>query len=377
MKKSTTCFHAFFLLLMMTGCGDRLELEKQSISLTYGFDLDKDNKIIAYQLSPIFNKSASKPYEVYRVKAVTTRQAKEMFNSSSNLVTTGKVQEVLFGEKMLKKDGAMPYLDVWYRDPKDTGNMLLVAVKGSLSSILYSEFKDKPMLPEYLTNILEVNKQYNRTTYTTFQEFHRQSFDKGITPAISEIKKREKDFEVTGSALLTDRGVYKMSLNHLESALLLMLQKKAVMPVTLTIPIHSPPFKTQSSRENVKGTDFVTINVVSMDRDLITHYDRNHFTFDVRMKLNVSLVERTFDMNMKKNKEELAAIMSKELGTDLNDLIQNVQKEQLDPFGFGDYARAFQYQHWKRVENHWPTEFSKAAVTVTPTLRILDYGTIK
>ena len=82
-------------------------------------------------------------------------------------------------------------------------------------------------------------------------------------------------------------------------------------------------------------------------------------------------------MNTKKDKEKLAAILTKQLSSDLNGLIKKVQKQQLDPFGFGAYARAFQYQHWKRIENHWPTEFSKATVTVTPTLRILDHGIIE
>lgn len=122
----------------------------------------------------------------------------------------------------------MPYLDVWYRDPKNTGNMRMVAVDGPISSVIYNNFKDKPALPEYLTDLINTNKLYNRTVFTPFHEFHRQTFNKGITPAISEIKKGKKDVIVTGSALLTSRGIYKMSLNRYESALLLMLQKKLI-----------------------------------------------------------------------------------------------------------------------------------------------------
>lgn len=86
----------------------------------------------------------------------------------------------------------MPYLDVWYRDPKNTGNMRMVAVDGPISSVIYNNFKDKPALPEYLTDLINTNKLYNRTVFTPFHEFHRQTFNKGITPAISEIKKGKK-----------------------------------------------------------------------------------------------------------------------------------------------------------------------------------------
>ncbi len=378
MKLCVAFIFVCLLLPILTGCWDQLALEKQSISLTYGYDVDKDGKKTVYQLNPIFNKKVEKTYEIYKAKVNTTRQAKEVFDSSSNgVVTTGKVQELLFSVKILKREGAMPYLDVWYRDPKDTGNMVLASVKGSISTFLNSEFKDKPMLPEYINNIIGVNKTYNNTVFTTIQEFHRQSFDKGITPAISEIKKGKKDLVVTGSALLNNRGIYKMSLNRLDSAILLMLQKKAVMPVTVTMHIPPLPFKSHNCCNNLKGKDFVTINVVSMRRDLLTRYNRDHFVFDVKMKLNVSMEERTFNMDMKKDKDKLAAILSEQFGKELTGLIQKVQKQQLDPFGFGDYARAFQYRHWKRVENHWPTEFSKATVTVTPTVRILEHGIIE
>ena len=64
----------------------------------------------------------------------------------------------------------------------------MVAVDGPISSVIYNNFKDKPALPEYLTDLINTNKlQSDR--FTTFHEFHRQTFNKGITPAISEIKR--------------------------------------------------------------------------------------------------------------------------------------------------------------------------------------------
>lgn len=377
MKRCATFILMFLILLTTTGCWDRTSLEDQSISLSYGFDVDKGNQLKMYNVSPVFDENADQTYEVYEKKAITPRQAKEQFNSSSPLVVTGKLQTMLFSHKLLKKNGIMPYLDVWYRDPKDTGNTRIVAVKGSVSSILNSEFKNKPMLPAYLTNIIDVNKRYNRTVYTTIQDLHRQLFDKGITPSISEIKQENKDLVVTGTALLTNQGFYKMSLNRQESALLLMLQKNAKMPVSLTIHLPSKPFETKSSPRNVRGADFITINIIGMDQKIKTHYDKDHFVFDVKMKLNISLTERTFNMNMKKGQEKLDNILANQLSEELNTLIQSVQQQQLDPFGFGDYARAFQYKQWKKIENNWPITFSKATVKVTPTVRILDHGIIE
>ncbi|MDA1761987.1 Ger(x)C family spore germination protein [Bacillus cereus] len=369
-----------FFIIFLTGCGDRLDLEKQSISLIYGFDAKAKGKLIVYHVNPIFNEDVERRYETHEAKVHTPREAKATFNSSSGgLVSTEKLQIILFSTNFLKQEGAMPYLDVWYRDPKNTGNMRIVAVNGPISSIIYNNFKDKPALPEYLTDLINTNKLYNRTVFTTFHEFHRQTFNKGITPVISEIKKGKKDIVVTGSALLTSRGVYKMSLNRYESALLLMLQKKANTPVSLTMKIPSTSVESNGNLKETEGEDFVTINVLTVKRNIDTGYNDNHFRFNTKMNFNVSISEMTFNMDIDKvkDKKKLTSFITKQLHNDLNDLIHKIQKQQLDPFGFGDYARAFQYKEWKKVEDDWPSAFSKASLKVTPTIKILQNGIIK
>ncbi|MHC2831642.1 Ger(x)C family spore germination C-terminal domain-containing protein [Bacillus sp. F9_6S_D1_P_5] len=90
------------------------------------------------------------------------------------------------------------------------------------------------------------------------------------------------------------------------------------------------------------------------------------------------LVDKTvINMNIDKDRKKLTSLITKQLNKDLNDLIHKIQKQQLDPFGFGDYARAFQYKEWKEVEDDWPSAFSKANVKVVPTIKILENGIIK
>ena len=78
-----------------------------------------------------------------------------------------------------------------------------------------------------------------------------------------------------------------MSLNRYESALLLMLQKKANIPVSLTIKIPSHSVESNSHLKDTEGDDFVTINVLSMNRDIRTDYSDNHFKFKVKMDLKL------------------------------------------------------------------------------------------
>ncbi|MFC3885848.1 Ger(x)C family spore germination protein [Bacillus songklensis] len=378
MIKRTKFILACFCLLLMSACGDRIDVEKATVSLVYGFDVDGGDKVIVYQVNPVFDKEAKKKYEVYWTKMDTTRQASDAFDSMTNgLVAKGKLQVMMFSKQMLKKENILPYLDIIYRDPKNTGNLRMVMVKESVSSIVNSKFTDKPILPMYITNVIDVGKRSNNTAFTTVQQFHSLVFDKGITPAISEIKKGKNAIIVTGSALLDDRGLYKMSLNRRESSLLLMLQKKTQTPISLTVRMPSLSLKIQNVRQNGEGSDFVTINIHRLRHSISTDYEKNHFSFDVKMNLDISIAERTFDVKMEKEQEQLAAIIADQLEKELNGLIRKVQKKHLDPFGFGWYARAYQYQQWKKVDNRWPDEFSRAAVTVTPTIKIKTYGAVE
>lgn len=87
----------YFLITFLTGCGDRLDLEKQSISLIYGFDAKAKGKLIVYHVNPIFNEDVEKKYETHEAKVRTPREAKATFNSSSGgLVSTEKLQLILF-----------------------------------------------------------------------------------------------------------------------------------------------------------------------------------------------------------------------------------------------------------------------------------------
>lgn len=170
-----------------------------------------------------------------------------------------------------------------------------------------------------------------------------------------------------------------MSLNRYESALFLMLQKKANTPVSLTMKIPSASVENNSALTDTEGSDFVTINVLSINRDIGTDYSDNRFKFNIKLNFNISISEITFNMDIDKDKDKkkLSSLIAKQLNKDLNELIHKIQKQELDPFGFGDYARAFQFKEWQKIEDDWPSAFSKSSVKVTPTIKILESGIIK
>ncbi|MEY2366401.1 hypothetical protein R6U76_10610 [Lysinibacillus capsici] len=235
-RNKILCFIIFSLIL--SGCRDRLDLEKSSIILTYGLDIDDDNNFIVYQSNPVFDEDVTKKNKVIYGVVHSIQEESNIFNSRNDgLAVYGKTQINLFGEKLLNNQGIQNILDPLFRDAKSSSNARMVVVKGSVSSIMNLDFEDKSRLSVYLANLINVGRQSNLTVDTTLQRFHTQILDRGITPILSEVKESENNIIITGSALLDNSGVHRMSIDHMDNKYLVMLQNKAEIPVLLNLQI--------------------------------------------------------------------------------------------------------------------------------------------
>ncbi|SPT76633.1 spore germination protein [Bacillus cereus] len=73
------CIHFIifcFLIIFLVGCEDRLDLEKQSISLIYGFDAKPKGKLIVYHVNPIFNEDVEKSTKFMKRKYIHPEKQK-------------------------------------------------------------------------------------------------------------------------------------------------------------------------------------------------------------------------------------------------------------------------------------------------------------
>ncbi|WP_083208693.1 Ger(x)C family spore germination protein [Brevibacillus laterosporus] len=372
-----SCMGACACLFGLSGCGDQVLVEDINLALIYAMDRTSDNQILVYEMSPIFDKDAKKKYAVYGAKAHTVRQAKDVFNSvAQGQVVVGKVQVLLFGEAMLK-EGIVSDLDVSFRDAKNVANMVMAGVKGSMSDLVNSNFSDKSILPRYITDSLQNSAKLNQGLETTLQKFHTLLYDKGITPAIAEVKKDKNGIVVLGAALLDKEGRQHLSLNRRENLYLLMLQRKAKIPISYTIAVPTASFSQGQSSGKAKKEGFVTVNIQRLKPKIETSYQDNQFVFTVHLEMDVRVIERTLPIDLEKEKDKLAHFIGNKMKAEMETLIKKVQQKKLDPFGFGWYARAYQYPHWKKIQDQWPAQFSKARVNILPTINIESRGVIE
>ncbi|MBP3964150.1 Ger(x)C family spore germination protein [Paenibacillus lignilyticus] len=361
------------LTVLLTSCKDRVDLENITLVLMMGFDLDEDNNLVIFSSSPVFSKEAKKKNETTKVKAITGRQARgELEARVSALVSNGKLQNILIGKKVLQHEGWMNLLDVFFRDSKSRINARLIAVDGPVEEVMFFTPEDKRRLPLHIAKLVDTAHMRNLVELTTLFDYIRLVFDKGVTPFVTELHKTPREVVVTGTALLDDKGIYRGSLDLMENELLQVLQHEKLADLTLTVIL--PDVKHKKSIFETRAISFYITNVM---RKVKVSYTDNQFRFDIRLKLPIHLTEQMFRLSAEKNSPELEAMINKQLELEMNKLVKKIQKNKLDPIGLGLYARAFQYNSWKKVENDWGGAFAKAEVNIHVDTTIKDHGEIE
>jgi Ger(x)C family germination protein len=368
MKRMCNAILFVLLIAILSSCGRNIPLEDLTISLILGVDLDDKNNLIFSESSPVFNKDAKKNVEAYQLEAKSIRESRKYFDAlATGEVTAAKIQVLLIGKRVLEHEGWFSILDTVYRNPTFSVNTRVIVVDGPVSDVIFYEPEDKPQLPLHLKAVIDKNNERTRTVNSTLQVLHRQMYEKGMTPSISEIKK-EKDIELVGVSLLDENGKYVDTLSIQDSSLLLILKDEQKQELTLTIPMTS-----LDDEGGIFNKNELSIDISQVKSKVKTKYDQDQFHFNYKIHMTVNIVERLFPVDRVKE-EELKKMIEKKLKSRFEGLIKKIQENKIDPIGLGLYARAYQYEQYKKVEEHWGEALADSNIDVSVDIDIKSMG---
>ncbi|MDQ0896503.1 MULTISPECIES: Ger(x)C family spore germination protein [unclassified Paenibacillus] len=369
MKKFNTISFILAALMFVTGCGKAEYIEDQQFVLTEGIDFDENNKFIVYTSGPVFNKVARDKYKITFSRAKTMRESKGEINSkTSGNLAYGKSQNILIGKKLLQQRNSFPYLDVLFRDSRNEINANVIVIDGSVKDVMYTNMSDKGRIASVIKQLAESTYKTRVTVQTTLQEFHQQMKDKGMTPALTEMRPEKNELFISGIALLHKDGTYAASLNHQESSLLVLLQGDTENKIPLMF--HFPPEMFHTDED----MSFLSINIRKANRKIKSKFEDDHLTINIEMNVQIELRELMFTLDLEEQKKQLEKAVENELKKECEALIKKAQKNQVDPFQFGVHVRAHNYKDWKKVQDNWGKALSEATVNVSSKVLIQSIG---
>ncbi|OCT10932.1 hypothetical protein A8709_04300 [Paenibacillus pectinilyticus] len=356
-------------LFMISGCGKAVYIDTQRFFIAEGIDLNEENRLVLYSSIPVFSREATVKNKLTTVTVDTIRQAKMKLESRLNgNVAPGKLQSILIGKKLLKQKSVFPYLDVFFRDPKNEINANVIVVDGTLEEVLHTKMDDKGRVGNVIKQLVESTYKGGISPRATLQKYHQQMMDTAITPSIPEMRVEKNDLVIAGAALLHEDGTYATSLGTQESSLLLLLQRDTNNPIPLSFHLSPELFHTDDEMS------YVSLEIKRAKLSIDPEYENNHLTLRIRMNVQIGLLEMMFHIDLKKQTKQLELAIEQELQRECQDLITKAQKNQIDPFGFGIIMRAKEYKDWKKIEGNWGGALSEATVTISPQVTIQNTG---
>ncbi|BBH18841.1 germination protein GerYC [Paenibacillus baekrokdamisoli] len=360
------------IVVLLVGCNDQLNMEDASIPLAIGVDLNKTNRFQIYSSTPIFSKDIKKKSHEITGTADSLRQSRTLQDAQSVGTVQGRnFQVLLIGKRMLQHENWFKMLDVLFRDARNTVTDRVIAVDGNVSEIIYLNPDDQPSLPLLLRGMVDSSSMVSETVKTTVHELHRQMYEKGMTPYISEVQVKNKKIILIGTTLLDHKGKYAASLGTEDSIFLNMLQKNAKPGVSISLKIPDVP------KTGPFDTNYLSFTAGKISTKIKTSYVNNKFNFTIKIKTSVGLSEHFFPTDAPAQVKELEKQISAQMQKKLEKVIKMLQLHKIDPIGLGLYARAHEYQAYQKVEDHWGDALANANINVSVDIKIVTLGPVK
>ncbi|PGH79729.1 spore gernimation protein XA [Bacillus thuringiensis] len=372
-RKGVVCI---ICCVLLTGCAQRISLEKVSLILLIALDKNKNNDLLVGVSMPLFHHEKQKTSVQHLVKASSIYNGFSKINTKlTGFLTPAKAEIILIGKNLAQTEHWINLLDSSYRDPFSAVNSKIVLVDGSVENIFNIKRSDKPTLPNYIKDVIESAIQNNQAVSSTVQQLVRESTEIGMAQTIPIIKGKNNELDIVGLGFFNAKGRYIMKIPKEEIVYFNLLNRPKIHGRMI---LHFSP-NTTFAKENFN----ISLLVQDGKRNITVDYKDGRFIFNFDIYMNISLLEST-NNTIAKNKfndaqliKELENEIKKELDLNLNNLLHTMQRKKIDPLGLTLHASAYQYSKWKKNKKNWSDSISNAKIDVNTHIILNNTGALE
>ncbi|MDN3015536.1 Ger(x)C family spore germination protein [Paenibacillus sp. BSR1-1] len=261
---------------------------------------------------------------------------KQTLNAQSpKPIEIGKLNLLIFG-KELAVNGVSYFVKTVCRDPLIGSNMLIAVSEEPAGEFL---MKNKDRNSDYPYKLIEQNYRTQNVPIPTLQSFLFDFYGEGRDPSIPYLKINQKgNIEVEGLAVLK-KDRLGLILDQKESFLYKILRGRVIRGQT-EFNIH----KGQS-----RDTAILAILYGKNKKSIRNNGSKSKVTFNITVNGMVKDFPDWLDLRKKQNNLLLKKQLEKQMKKDFEKLFVKFQKQQVDPLGIGDLARAYS-KKWNEKE---------------------------
>jgi spore germination protein KC len=388
MKRTfTLLFILSILLLIITGCWNRRELNELGIVSGMGFDRSENGYLVSLQ---IINpgeiagegKGYDSPVTTYQATGETVFKAvRKMTKELPRKAYLSHLRIVIISEK-LAEEGFIDVLDFLSRDPEFRTDFFMAIAKGESAKDVLETLTPLEEIPtNKLFESLELSERLWGTTVSI-------QLDKLISDLISEGKQPV----LTGVNLQGDPQIGKTRQNVATTDEPVPLQYSGIAVFRNDKLIGWLNEEESQGYNYSQGTVQSTIITVpcSEGGDLgIEVIETNAKTkgkvengkpkieLEIQVEGNIGDVECKVDLSKTQEIYKIEQKAQQSIKNNIEQVLHKAQKQyKTDIFGFGEAIRRAAPKTWKQIKDDWDSEFEAVTVNVAVEVRILRLGTV-
>lgn len=377
------------ILLTLTGCWDRREMNDLAITLAMGIDRADGEYMVTTQVVQPGEVTARKagnsgptPVTIYQAKATTLFEAiRRMTMTSPRKIYGAHLRVVVIGES-LAREGVGEALDLLSRDYELRTDFHLMVAKGSTAAESLNVFTPLDKLPanKLYKSLQTAEKAWAPATAVPLDDFIADLVSRGRSPVLSGV-------EVRGDAA---KGATKENLERIQPAAQLENAYLAVFRKDRLIGwLNEEDSKGYSYIVNkVKSTvghiscpqgGHLAVQVIRSKAKMnVTFQDgKPKLSVNLHVEQNVGEVECRIDLTRPETIEDLEKRSGQRLEQILSHALKTAQtRYKTDYFGFGNSLHRSDPAAWEKVKSDWDRRFSEADFEIKADVKIGRTGTV-
>ena len=280
------------------------------------------------------------------------------------MIILNQLRTVLFSEEFAKSGKITEVIEHFYRDSTLGNKVRLVIVKDNVEDVLKADYPENQHMDAYLNDLFQPKLHNSFSPFTSIHDYMHTQTSPVFHTMVPYLEKKEKSLKVTKIALFDNKKMVE-TISTEESLLIQSLkEQKKLAPMAIKFKdnsIDNQLFLEQiESKVKIKGNKKIESPKVNID-----------------LKIEAVLIEYKGDRDLAKIGEykKLEKEINKHLQKEIEDLLEKLQKMELDPVGFSEYFR----MHHK---GKWTEELTKKVIegaeyNVKVQFNVLNTGTLK
>ena len=383
MKKTAAFINLIFLLVMLTGCWNRRELNTLSIVQAFGIDRTEDNRIsfTAQILIPgeIRTPGGKEGGGGGKAVWVVTSTGKTVFEAIRNATFEADRKLyfphnkiIVIGEKAAKS-GIAPLLDFYDRDPEGRLRPFMFIARGSAKDILEAEHGQERIPAKAIENLAKGTFATSKIPKVELFDILKIFAGKTSAPFIPGIKtvEHKENEKIKKMVKLDETAIFKKDkligwFDGEETRGLLWVLGKVKSGI---IVVKSP-------KEEDKN---VSLEIIRASSKVKPEIEDGNITITVEIKMEGNLGEQMSKVDLTKPDtfKELEIRLAVAIREEINAALDKALKEWgTDIFKFGEEVHRKYPKEWKELEEKWDEECKNIDVKVEVEAKLRRVGMI-